>query len=101
MSPRRFLPKNVAIIGYARSKLDVRDLRATVAEHLKGATEDVSRFLDLVSYLPGTYDSAPGFQVRQPLREIQRLCVKAVSEQRRQCLSTPALPARRRCRRCW
>lgn len=68
----RFLPKNVAIIGYARSKLNVRDLRATVAEHLKGANEDVSRFLDLISYMPGTYDSPPGFQVKQPLRESQR-----------------------------
>ena len=61
----------MAIIGYARSKLNVRDLRATIAEHLKGATEDVSRFLDLVTYLPGTYDSPPGFQVKQSLCESQ------------------------------
>lgn len=60
---RRFLPKNLAIIGYARSKLNVKDLRATTAEHLKGATDEVKRFLDLLSYLPGAYDAAEGFQV--------------------------------------
>ncbi|KAK9827335.1 hypothetical protein WJX81_006694 [Elliptochloris bilobata] len=59
---RGFLPKNVAIIGYARSKLNIKDLRATIAEHLKGASGDVSRFLDLIAYLPGSYDSAEGFQ---------------------------------------
>ena len=96
----RFLPKNVSIIGYARSKLNIRDLRATVAEHLKGATEDVSRFLDLISYLSGTYDSPPGFQVRQPRRGSQgkrrvRATLAAAAPVSEHCL------ARRRCKLCW
>ena len=61
----RFLPKNLGIIGYARSKLNIDDLRATVAKHLKGTTEEVSQFLGLISYLPGAYDCADGFQVDQ------------------------------------
>lgn len=61
----RFLPKNLGIIGYARSKLNIDDLRATVAKHLKGTTEEVSQFLGLISYLPGAYDCAEGFQVDQ------------------------------------
>ncbi len=57
------MPKNLGIIGYARSKLKVEDLRATIAKHLKGTTNEVSRFLELISYLPGAYDCAEGLQV--------------------------------------
>ena len=95
----------MAIIGYARSKLNVRDLRATIAEHLKGATEDVSRFLDLVTYLPGTYDSPPGLS-----GEGSPLCESQSGSGLRTATDCPAAAvpehacscsACRRCRRCW
>jgi len=70
LAARRFLPKNLAVIGYARSKLNVKDLRATIAEHLKGTGDEVKRFLDLLSYLPGAYDTAEGFQVCAALQPL-------------------------------
>ncbi|XP_042430809.1 glucose-6-phosphate 1-dehydrogenase, cytoplasmic isoform-like [Zingiber officinale] len=64
-----FLQENdVHIFGYARTKLTDDDLRARIRGYLqKGVSaeqEDVlSRFLLLIKYVSGSYDSADGFQL--------------------------------------
>ena len=60
--PHRFLPPHVSIIGYARSKLSDQDLREKLKPHLKAAAEVVERFLSLVTYISGPYDTPEGFQ---------------------------------------
>ncbi len=57
----RFLPKDLRIIGYARSKLTDESLREKLQGHLKG--DGVTDFLSRVTYIPGSYDGDEGFQV--------------------------------------
>ena len=61
MLARRFLPKDLQIIGYARSKLTNESLREKLQGHLKG--EGATDFLSRVTYIPGSYDGDEGFQV--------------------------------------
>ena len=62
----RHLPNGLAIIGYARSKLTDDSLREKVKPHLKGGSEeDIQSFLEKLSYVPGSYDQAPGYQELQ------------------------------------
>lgn len=60
------LPKNVNIIGYARSELSIDDLRSRIKLFLKvkdeGAKQKVDDFLQLVSYISGPYDKPEGYQ---------------------------------------
>eukprot|EP00262_Sarcandra_glabra_P012784 TRINITY_DN336_c0_g1_i3.p1 TRINITY_DN336_c0_g1~~TRINITY_DN336_c0_g1_i3.p1 ORF type:complete len:523 (+),score=97.95 TRINITY_DN336_c0_g1_i3:266-1834(+) len=63
-------PSEVYIFGYARTKISDDGLRDRIRGHLghgKGAssehTEDVSKFLQLVKYVSGSYDDAEGFQL--------------------------------------
>ncbi|XP_023543556.1 glucose-6-phosphate 1-dehydrogenase, cytoplasmic isoform [Cucurbita pepo subsp. pepo] len=65
-----FLQSNeVHIFGYARSKISDDDLRNRIRGYLvQGKTsdavqlEEVSKFLKLIKYVSGAYDSAEGFQ---------------------------------------
>lgn len=65
-----FLQSNeVHIFGYARSKISDDDLRNRIHGYLvQGKTsdavqlEEVSKFLKLIKYVSGAYDSAEGFQ---------------------------------------
>lgn len=59
----RFLPKNLKIIGYARSKLSDDDLKEKIKGYLKGEEAQVKEFLDRIHYIPGSYDGDEGFQV--------------------------------------
>lgn len=59
----RFLPKDLRIIGYARSKLSDQDLKEKVKGYLKGTDAEVNEFLSRISYIPGSYDGDEGFQV--------------------------------------
>ncbi len=59
----RFLPKDLRIIGYARSKLTDQDLKEKVKGYLKGTDAEVKEFLSRISYIPGSYDGDEGFQV--------------------------------------
>ncbi len=61
---RRFLPKNLQIIGYARSKLTDNDLKEKITGYLKGDEGKIKEFLDRISYIAGSYDDDAGFQVR-------------------------------------
>lgn len=60
------LPSTVNIIGYARSKLSVDELRSRIREHLKlkdqKARDKVEGFLALISYISGPYDQPEGYQ---------------------------------------
>jgi glucose-6-phosphate 1-dehydrogenase len=59
----RFLPKNLQIIGYARSKLTAEELREKIKGYLKGEEAEVKEYLSRVTYIPGSYDGDEGFQV--------------------------------------
>lgn len=59
----RFLPKNLKLIGYARSKLTDSDLHNKVKDYLKGDDRTKDEFLSRISYVPGAYDGDEGFQV--------------------------------------
>ncbi len=55
------LPKDLYIIGYARSKLNVKDLRTKAEEYLKVEDSDKDKFKDfwaINTYVPGSYDDA-------------------------------------------
>ncbi|WOL01337.1 glucose-6-phosphate 1-dehydrogenase, cytoplasmic isoform-like [Canna indica] len=64
-----FLQDNdVHIFGYARTKLSDDDLREHIRGYLShGASKEkrevLSRFLQLIKYVSGTYDHADGFQI--------------------------------------
>ncbi|THU70807.1 hypothetical protein C4D60_Mb08t28890 [Musa balbisiana] len=64
-----FLQENdVHIFGYARTKLSDDDLRERIRGYLShksssGQTEVLSRFLQLIKYVSGSYDSEDGFQL--------------------------------------
>ena len=59
----RFLPKNLKLIGYARSKLSPEDLHEKIRGYLKGDDKTKDEFLSRVTYVPGSYDGDEGFQV--------------------------------------
>ncbi|KAK3033425.1 hypothetical protein RJ639_033029 [Escallonia herrerae] len=61
-------PDEVCILGYARTKISDDELRNRIRGYLphgKGASndqaEDVSKFLQLIKYVSGSYDSEEGF----------------------------------------
>ncbi|KAK8716981.1 hypothetical protein V6N13_044267 [Hibiscus sabdariffa] len=59
-------PDEVHIFGYARSKISDDDLRNRIRGYLVNDTsplEDVSKFLQLIKYVSGSYDAAEGFQL--------------------------------------
>lgn len=60
------LPPHVNIIGYARSKLDIEELRDRIKQNLKlddeKASSKVDGFLQLISYIAGPYDEPEGYE---------------------------------------
>ena len=58
----RFLPENLSILGYARSKLSKKDLQEKVKPNLKGDNDKVNEFLDKLDYEAGPYDKPDGYQ---------------------------------------
>ncbi|CAA3009820.1 glucose-6-phosphate 1-dehydrogenase, cytoplasmic isoform [Olea europaea subsp. europaea] len=61
-----FLQLNeVHIFGYARTKISDDELRNRIQGYLSSGnegSEDVSKFLQLIKYVSGSYDAAEGFQ---------------------------------------
>jgi hypothetical protein len=51
--PCSFLPRNVAIIGYARTQLTDEELRAKLRPRLEGGSNEVDKFLELCTYVQG------------------------------------------------
>ncbi|XP_068665210.1 glucose-6-phosphate 1-dehydrogenase, cytoplasmic isoform-like [Aristolochia californica] len=68
---QRFLqPDEVHIFGYARTKLSDDGLRDRIRGYLtegkrtsSGHSEDVSKFLQLIKYVSGSYDDGEGFRL--------------------------------------
>jgi len=58
----RFLPENLSILGYARSKLSKKDLQEKVKPNLKGDDDKVNEFLEKLDYEAGPYDKPEGYQ---------------------------------------
>jgi glucose-6-phosphate 1-dehydrogenase len=58
---RQLLPPDVAIWGYARSKLTKEALVAKFRPHLSGDEKVINAFISRVSYHSGQYDSADDF----------------------------------------
>ncbi|KAK9039591.1 hypothetical protein V6N11_014787 [Hibiscus sabdariffa] len=61
-------PDEVHIFGYARTKISDDELRNRirgylVSERSASPSEDVSKFLQLIKYVSGSYDAAEGFQL--------------------------------------
>lgn len=59
----RFLPKDLAIIGYARSALDINDLRKKIKGFLK-SKDDAQKedFVQHITYVQGAYDKSEAFE---------------------------------------
>ena len=68
----RFLPDNLSILGYARSKLSKKDLQEKVKPNLKGDKETIEEFLDKLDYEAGPYDKPEGY--RKVQSEPQTCC---------------------------
>lgn len=51
-----YLPENVIICGYARSKKSDEEFREGMRKKLKGDSDDISRFLERCIYRHGQYD---------------------------------------------
>lgn len=52
----------VHIFGYARTKISDEELRDRIRGYLGKDSEDVSKFLQLIKYVSGSYDDAEGFR---------------------------------------
>ena len=69
----RFLPSNLSILGYARSKLSKKDLQDKVRPNLKGDEDMIDEFLDVLDYEAGPYDKPEGYQ------KVKKPCVLATA----------------------
>ncbi|KAJ9660764.1 Glucose-6-phosphate 1-dehydrogenase [Neophaeococcomyces mojaviensis] len=62
----KFLPKDIKIIGYARTKMDRTEYLKRVKQYIKTPTKDVEEqldaFCDVCSYMNGQYDQDEPFQ---------------------------------------
>ncbi|EFN53828.1 hypothetical protein CHLNCDRAFT_36395 [Chlorella variabilis] len=57
-----FLPRKVAIIGYARTQMSDEQLRTKLRPRLKGSEKEVDKFLEGCTYVSGSYDGSEGWQ---------------------------------------
>eukprot|EP01025_Chloroclados_australasicus_P024195 TRINITY_DN2434_c0_g2_i2.p1 TRINITY_DN2434_c0_g2~~TRINITY_DN2434_c0_g2_i2.p1 ORF type:complete len:527 (+),score=74.17 TRINITY_DN2434_c0_g2_i2:126-1706(+) len=63
---RGFLPENTKIMGYARSALTDDELRDRLRQTVKTDQQEIlQQFLDIITYVQGTYDTPEGFQKLQ------------------------------------
>lgn len=62
----QFLPKDVKIVGYARTKMDHEEYLKRVKSHIKTPTKEMEEQLDafckITSYVSGQYDDDKSFQ---------------------------------------
>ena len=61
-----FLPKDVKIVGYARTKMDHTEFIKRVKSYIKTPTKEIEEqlgnFCDQCTYVPGQYDQDEPFQ---------------------------------------
>jgi glucose-6-phosphate 1-dehydrogenase len=72
-----FLPKDIRIVGYARTKMDHPEYLKRVKSHIKTPTKDIEEqletFCESCSYLSGQYDQDDSFQqLNQHLLELEK-----------------------------
>jgi len=72
----QFLPKDIKIIGYARTKMDHEEYLKRVKSYIKTPTKDMEQqlndFCSLCSYISGQYDQDESFvQLRHHLEELE------------------------------
>ena len=63
----KFLPKDIKIVGYARTKMDHTEYIKRVRSYIKTPTSEVEEqldsFCDICSYIAGQYDQDEPFQI--------------------------------------
>jgi len=57
----QLVPKNLSIVGFARSEMDTDKFRNTIASSIKGDEKPKDSFLKALSYFQGHYDSSDSF----------------------------------------
>ncbi|GMI76814.1 glucose-6-phosphate dehydrogenase 6 [Hibiscus trionum] len=77
-------PDEVHIFGYARTKISDDELRNRIRRYLvsersASPSEDVSKFLQLIKYVSGSYDAAEGFQLLD--KEVEKHEIKKSSQE--------------------
>lgn len=73
----QFLPKDIRIVGYARTKMDHEEFLRRVKSYIKTPTKDIEQQLDefcsICSYLSGQYDRDESFlQLNKHLEELEK-----------------------------
>jgi glucose-6-phosphate 1-dehydrogenase len=72
-----FLPKDVKIVGYARTKMDHNEFLKRVKSNIKTPTKDfedsLAKFVDICTYVSGQYDQDESFVLlRKHLEELEK-----------------------------
>nr|XP_018261563.1 glucose-6-phosphate dehydrogenase [Kwoniella dejecticola CBS 10117]OBR83721.1 glucose-6-phosphate dehydrogenase [Kwoniella dejecticola CBS 10117] len=65
------LPKDVHIVGYARTKMDEAEFYKRETQYIKGDDSKIEEFKKISSYISGQYDGDEGFQ--ELLKHVQKL----------------------------
>ncbi|KAI0036837.1 glucose-6-phosphate dehydrogenase [Vararia minispora EC-137] len=72
-----FLPKDVRIVGYARTKMDSVEFHKRATQYIKGSDNEetaakIEEFKKISTYVSGSYEDAESFQtLEKHLREIE------------------------------
>ncbi|OXG83650.1 glucose-6-phosphate dehydrogenase [Cryptococcus neoformans D17-1] len=65
------LPKDVHIVGYARTKMDKDEFHKRQVQYIKGDQEKIKQFQELSSYVSGPYDQDAGY--KELLKHVEEL----------------------------
>ncbi|KAK8854732.1 glucose-6-phosphate dehydrogenase [Kwoniella newhampshirensis] len=65
------LPKNIHIVGYARTKMDKDEFHKRETQYIKGDDAKIKEFQEISSYISGAYDEDSGFQ--ELLKHVEEL----------------------------
>jgi glucose-6-phosphate 1-dehydrogenase len=73
----QFLPKDIKIVGYARTKMDHDEYLRRIKSYIKTPTKDIEQqleeFCSLCSYVSGQYDKDESFQqLNKHLEELEQ-----------------------------
>jgi glucose-6-phosphate 1-dehydrogenase len=73
----QFLPKDIKIIGYARTKMDHDEYLRRIRSYMKTPTKEIEQQLDdfcgLCTYVSGQYDKDESFtQLNKHLEDLER-----------------------------
>lgn len=73
----QFLPKDIKIVGYARTKMDHEEFLKRVKSHIKTPTKEMEEQLEdfskMCTYVSGQYDQDASFiELRQKLEELEK-----------------------------